>query len=264
MFARTPIAPFIVNGLTDEGLKPDLAIWAGPAPDWPEPPVQYSVGLLSSTRFTDVGKALDYAVAEQLRGLAGPFISLVQRDEHLKHLAGVPHLLGLLTTLFLAETGAVPPAKHWNMRPGTRWRLTNSRTTSEGACDARGADELGPDPRCPSPIPTSQLTSRFQVDSPPRSRPSRRCRCRSSAIGWARCRRCRTLISSGTPSAAPGSVLAGGPGRVDALDERPMLLGRQEHLCRHAFTARRGPGRRVARPTPRSSWRSGRGPPTRR
>ena len=53
-------------------------------------------------------------MAEQLRGMAGPFISLLERDEHLRHLTGVPHLLGLLTTVFLAETGAVPPGKHWN------------------------------------------------------------------------------------------------------------------------------------------------------
>ena len=49
-----------------------------------------------------------------MRGMAGPFISLVQREEHMRHLAGVPHLLGLLTTVFLAETGARPPGKHWN------------------------------------------------------------------------------------------------------------------------------------------------------
>ena len=35
----------------------------------------------------------------------GPFISLLEREEHLRHLTGVPHLLGLLTTVFLAETG---------------------------------------------------------------------------------------------------------------------------------------------------------------
>ena len=46
--------------------------------------------------------------------MAGPFISLVKRDEHMRHLTGVPHLLGLLTTVFLAETGAPPPGKHWN------------------------------------------------------------------------------------------------------------------------------------------------------
>ena len=30
------------------------------------------------------------------------------------HMAGVPHILGLLTTVFLAETGAPPPGKKWN------------------------------------------------------------------------------------------------------------------------------------------------------
>ena len=119
VFARTPIAPFIVNAVTDEGLTLDIAIFAGEKPNWNPPgktPAEprYTVGMLSHQSFTDVGAALDYAVAEQLRGMAGPFISLVERDEHMRHLAGVPHLLGLLTTVFLAETGALPPAKHWN------------------------------------------------------------------------------------------------------------------------------------------------------
>jgi hypothetical protein len=70
--------------------------------------------MLSSQHFDDLGDALEYAVEEQLRGLAGPFISLIQRDEHMRHLTGVPHMLGLLTTVFLAETGSPPPAKHWN------------------------------------------------------------------------------------------------------------------------------------------------------
>ena len=68
---------------------------------------------MMSSPFADLADALEYAVLEQLRGLTGPFISLLQRDEHLRHLTGVPHLLGLLTTVFLAETG-VPPGKHWN------------------------------------------------------------------------------------------------------------------------------------------------------
>ena len=113
-FARTPIAPFIVNAITDEGLTLDLAVYAGAVPEWPRPKEPtYTVGMLAKP-FTDLGDALEYAVAEQLRGMAGPFISLVQREEHLRHLAGVPHLLGLLTTVFLAETGARPPGKHWN------------------------------------------------------------------------------------------------------------------------------------------------------
>lgn len=46
--------------------------------------------------------------------MAGPFISLLQREEHLRHLTGVADLVGLLTRVFVAEKGAPPPAKHWN------------------------------------------------------------------------------------------------------------------------------------------------------
>jgi hypothetical protein len=112
VFARTPIAPFIINTITDEGLTVDLVIWSGQVPA-ARPRTGYPVGF-SSTRFGNIGDALEYAVAEQLRGLAGPFISLIRRGEHLRHLTGVPHLLGLLTTVFLAETGEAPPAKVWN------------------------------------------------------------------------------------------------------------------------------------------------------
>jgi hypothetical protein len=114
VFARTPIAPYIVNTITEDGLTLDFAIWSGEAPVL-RPPAGYAVGIMSRTRFDDIRDALDYAVAEQLRGLAGPFISLIQRGEHLRHLTGVPHLLGLLTTVFLAETGQAPPAKLWNL-----------------------------------------------------------------------------------------------------------------------------------------------------
>ena len=114
VFARTPIAPFVINAVTDDGLTLDVAIYAGEAPRFPPPTGEYTVGMLAGQRFADVADAMEYAVAEQLRGLAGPFISLLQRDEHVRHLTGVPHLLSLLTTVFLAETGAAPPAKHWN------------------------------------------------------------------------------------------------------------------------------------------------------
>ena len=113
VFARTPIAPFVINTVTDEGLTLDLAVFAGERPNF-DPPPGYTVGMLSGRRFEHVGDALEYAVAEQLRGLAGPFISLVQREEHMRHLTGIPHLIGLLNTVFLAETGAPPPGKHWN------------------------------------------------------------------------------------------------------------------------------------------------------
>lgn len=112
VFARTPIAPFIINTITDEGLTLDLVIWSGEIPA-SRPRTGYPVGF-SSTRFGNIRDALEYAVAEQLRGLAGPFISLIHRGEHLRHLTGVPHLLGLLTTVFLAETGEAPPVKVWN------------------------------------------------------------------------------------------------------------------------------------------------------
>lgn len=114
VFARTPIAPFIVNTVTDDGLTVDFAIWSGQAPGF-RPATGYAVGMISAARFGDIRDALEYAVAEQLRGLAGPFITLIRRGEHLRHLTGVPHVLGLLTTVFLAETGQAPPAKLWNL-----------------------------------------------------------------------------------------------------------------------------------------------------
>ncbi|MGD9795142.1 MAG: nucleotidyltransferase domain-containing protein [Acidimicrobiia bacterium] len=113
VFARTPIAPFIINAVTADGLTVDFAIFSGVQPAFPPPSTQYTVGFLP-IRFDSIGEALEYAVVEQLRGLAGPFLSLVLRDEHIRYLTGVPHLMGLLTTVFLAETGELPPGKHWN------------------------------------------------------------------------------------------------------------------------------------------------------
>lgn len=133
VFARTPIAPFVINTVTADGLTLDFSVWSGEAPVFP-PATTYTVGMLSGQRFADIGAALDYAVGEQLRGLAGPFVSLVQREEHLKHLTGVPHLLGLLTTVFLAETGAPPPAKHWNAT------FTEEQRAAVAALPAVGAD----------------------------------------------------------------------------------------------------------------------------
>jgi Nucleotidyltransferase domain len=114
VFARTPIAPSIVNTVTDEGLTFDLVIRSTTDRRVPPQGGGYTVGMLSRLRFDRLSDALEYAVAEQLRGLAGPFISLVQREEHLRHLTGAPHVLGLLTTVFLAETGSGPPGKLWN------------------------------------------------------------------------------------------------------------------------------------------------------
>ena len=122
VFARRPIAPFIINTLTPEGLTLDMAVYSGEAP--PTLPSRYSVGLLSSGQFDDLGDALEYALEEQLRGLAGPFITLIQRNEHLRHLTGISHILGLLTTVFLAETGSPPPAKQWNQSFSSEQRDT--------------------------------------------------------------------------------------------------------------------------------------------
>lgn len=113
VFARTPIAPFVINAITDEGLTVDITVFKEEVFGF-APATDHAVGMLSSARFAELGPALEYAVAEQLRGLAGPFVSLVQREEHVRHLTGVPHLLGLLTTVFLAELDAPPMGKHWN------------------------------------------------------------------------------------------------------------------------------------------------------
>jgi hypothetical protein len=113
VFARMPIAPFILNTVTADGLTFDLVVHAS-GQSLPERPQRHSVGMLSSRGFDDLGDALEYAVNEQLRSLAGPFISLVLREEHIRHLTGVPHLLGLLTTVFLAETRSPPLGKIWN------------------------------------------------------------------------------------------------------------------------------------------------------
>ena len=113
VFARTPIAPFVINTVTDTGLTFDISVWPEAPPVF-NPQSRYVVGTLANTPFERIEDALEYAVNEQLRGMAGPLISLIHRDEHVKHLTGVPHLLGLLTTVFLAETGAAPPGKHWN------------------------------------------------------------------------------------------------------------------------------------------------------
>jgi hypothetical protein len=113
VFARTPIAPFIINTVTADGLTYDLTVYAGHAPPLFRAS-GYRVGALASQPFAMLGDALEYALAEQLRGLAGPFISLIQRGEHVRHMAGAPHDLSLLTTVFLAETGSDPPGKLWN------------------------------------------------------------------------------------------------------------------------------------------------------
>ena len=115
VFARTPIAPFIVN--TRDGGGPDARHrgvvraprrsgrrrpCGTPSACCP-PPSSRTSAPPSSTRWPSSSAAWP-----------GPFITFLQREEHLRHLTGVPHLLGLLTTVFLAETGEMPPGKRWN------------------------------------------------------------------------------------------------------------------------------------------------------
>ena len=58
VFARTPIAPFVINAVTADGLTLDIAVYGGPPPAFP-PPQEYVVGMLSGRRFTDIGEAFE-------------------------------------------------------------------------------------------------------------------------------------------------------------------------------------------------------------
>jgi predicted nucleotidyltransferase len=102
-----PLAPFIVNAVTDDGLTFDVSVWRESSPEWKQPP-GFGVGLLSGRRFTEFTDAVAYAVEERLRGLAGPMIKFLQRGDHVAHLGGVGHTSGLLMTVLLAEAGALP------------------------------------------------------------------------------------------------------------------------------------------------------------
>lgn len=137
VFARRPIAPFIINTLTAEGLTLDIVVYSGEEPLAPPSPARYVVGLLSSAQFDDIGDAFEYAVEEELRGLAGPFITLVKRGEHVRHLTGVSHLIGLLNTVFLAESGVPPLSKQWNRA------LTPEQRDAVAALPAVAATEEG-------------------------------------------------------------------------------------------------------------------------
>ncbi len=102
-----PIAPFIINSVTDDGLTFDVSVWAQSAPDWVTP-AGFGVGMMSGRRFTDYGPALEYAVQERFRCLAGPGVRFLKRGDHLAHMGGLGHTIGLLTAVLLAETSVVP------------------------------------------------------------------------------------------------------------------------------------------------------------
>jgi predicted nucleotidyltransferase len=102
-----PIAPFIVNAVTDEGLTFDVSVWTESAPEWTPPP-GFTVGFVSGRRFDNHADAVAYAVEERLRGLAGPGIRLAKRGDFVLHLATLGHTIGLLMEVLLAEIDAVP------------------------------------------------------------------------------------------------------------------------------------------------------------
>jgi hypothetical protein len=64
--------------------------------------------MMSGRRFTEFAPAVEYAVQERLRCLAGPGIRFSKRGDHVSHMGGLGHTMGLLTTVLLAETGVVP------------------------------------------------------------------------------------------------------------------------------------------------------------
>ena len=116
VLADRPIAPFIVNSITDDGLTFDVSVWRESMPEWTPPP-GFTVGLLSGRRYTSYDDAVAYAVEERLRGLAGPLIKILQRGDFELQLASLGHTMALLTTVMLAETGTVvSDARH-------PWRL---------------------------------------------------------------------------------------------------------------------------------------------
>jgi hypothetical protein len=110
-FAATPVAPSLINTVTADGLPFDIAVHRGAVFDFPRPDGWFVGGLLHPT----LDAAVVHAVDELLRSLCGPFVSSVQRGDHVRNLTvGVPHLLGLLGGLFLAEQDTPMPPKQWS------------------------------------------------------------------------------------------------------------------------------------------------------
>ncbi len=126
VLADSPLAPFIVNAVTTDGLTLDVSFWADNAPEWPLP-TGLQVGFLSGRRYDNYPDAVTYAVNESLRGLAGPLIKFLQRGQHITHFMGLGHTLSLLITVLLAEADAPidgrRPADALNKEQ--RWLIAN-------------------------------------------------------------------------------------------------------------------------------------------
>lgn len=105
VWADTPIAPFVVNSVTDDGLTFDMSFWPESLPDFPMP-TGLQVGFLGGKRHEAYPPAVEYAVFESLRGMSGPLIKFLKRGEHVAHLSGIGHSLTLLQAVLLAERDA--------------------------------------------------------------------------------------------------------------------------------------------------------------
>jgi len=115
VLADRPIAPFVVNAVTANGLTFDISVWGESLTDFPMP-TGLGVGFLSGKRFDNYPDAVWYAVHEQLRGASAAFIKFVKRGQHIAHLMGIGHTLSLLQCVLLAEADAPidgrRPAEH--------------------------------------------------------------------------------------------------------------------------------------------------------
>jgi predicted nucleotidyltransferase len=105
VFKARPIAPFVINTVTADGLTFDVSFWPESMPEFPLP-TGLGVGLLSGQRFHDYPSAVTYAVQESLRGMSGPLPKFLHRGEHVAHFSGLGHSLSLLQAVLLAEQDA--------------------------------------------------------------------------------------------------------------------------------------------------------------
>lgn len=105
VFKERPIAPFVINTVTADGLVFDVSFWPESMPEFAIP-TGLQVGFLHSGRYHDYPHAVQYAVKESLRGISGPLPKFLHRGEHVAHFSGLGHTLSLLQAVLLAEQSA--------------------------------------------------------------------------------------------------------------------------------------------------------------